>query len=310
MGLSAKGLYRFGPFEFDPEGGELRRHGFRIPLEPQPTKVLGLLLERSGCPVTREELRRHVWGPDTFVDFERGLAYCIAQVRGALGDTASSARYVETLPRRGYRFVPPVELDSATGIPHAAAVEHRASPIRTRRFRMIAALILLTGVTGLGIALWRARPHPYPADPMIRLAVAAFDNETGVASLDPVSRGLSDAVVARLAGLQPARLGVIGNAAILQRSRSFRDVKDIGRELRAQYVVLGQLQHLGVRTRVIVHLIRTEDETHLWARRFDRDAPDWLALQSEIAEAVATAVSSSVLHPASAPASASPQVGS
>ncbi|HEV8375351.1 MAG TPA: winged helix-turn-helix domain-containing protein [Candidatus Polarisedimenticolia bacterium] len=308
--MSVKQIYRFGPFEFDAESGELRRHGFRIPLEPQPTKVLGLLLARSGHPVTREELRQHVWGSGTFVDFERGLAYCIAQVRSALGDAANSPRYVETLPRRGFRFVAPVVLDAGAGPTSGEAASRPVAAPGSRRSLLMAVVILLVGLTGYGIILWRARSHSPMVDPTIRLAVAAFDNETGMASLDPVSRGLSDAVVARLAGLQPSRLGVIGNAAILQRARSFRDVKEIGRALRADYVVLGQLQNLGPRTVVLVHLIRAEDEVHLWANRFERDAPDWFSLQTEIAEAVATAVSRSVLHSAPASASASPQTGS
>ena len=128
--------------------------------------------------------------------------------------------------------------------------------------------------------------------------------------MDGVSRGLSDSVVARLAQLQSDRLAVIGNAAILQRSRTFRDVKEIGRELKADYVVLGQLQLFGPQTRVIVHLIRTDDETHLWANRFDREAPDWIALQSEIADAVAGAVDRKLLVPTRTDRSASPQAGS
>lgn len=308
--MAAKGLYRFGPFEFDPEGGELRRRGFRVPLEPQPTKVLGLLLASAGRTVTREEIRLHVWGPETFVDFERGLAYCIAQVRSALGDSADSARYIQTLPRRGFRFRPPVEMKSGSGTAQGEPGSRQGSQAAAHRFMMIALVLLVVGAVALGITLWWGRLHRPAPDPMIRLAVAAFDNETGVPSLDPLSRGFSDAVVARLAGLRPNRLGVIGNAAILQRSRTFRDVQDIRRNLRADYVVLGQLQRLGPRTRVIVHLIRADDETHLWAQRFDREAPDWFALQSEIAEAVASAVNDGVLRPAAAPAAASPQTGS
>ena len=316
--MAGGGVYRFGPFEFDPEAGELRRHGFRVPLEPQPSKVLGLLLENAGRTVTRDQLRLHVWGPETFVDFERGLAYCIAQVRTALGDSADSARYVQTLPRRGFTFLAPVQ--RTEGIQFAPAAEDtpdnaplvassRAAAWRTRAVALAVALFIVAGAA-LGVALWRSAHQPQASQPRIRLAIAAFDNETGIASLDPVSRGLSDAVVARLAQLQSDRLAIIGNAAILQRSRTFRDVKDIGRELSAEYVVLGQLQLSGPQTRIIVHLIRTDDETHLWAYRFDRESPDWFALQSEIAEAVASAVNRKLLLPAPSDSPASPQAGS
>jgi TolB-like protein/DNA-binding winged helix-turn-helix (wHTH) protein len=290
----------------------LRRHGFRVPLEPQPTKALGLLLENAGRTVTRDELRLRVWGPGTYVDFERGLAYCIAQVRGALGDSAESARYIQTLPRRGFTFLAPVQRGGASELaPEAVGSSGgiRDSPWGTKALAL-AVPVLIVGVAALSIILWRGAPPPQASQPKIRLAVAAFDNETGVLSLDPVSRSLSDAVVARLAQLPSDRLGIIGNAAMLQRSRTFRDVKDIGRELSADYVILGQLQLVGQQTRVIVHLIRTDDETHLWANRFDREQPDWLALQSEIAEALAGAVNDKLLMHAPSTPSASPQAGS
>jgi TolB-like protein/DNA-binding winged helix-turn-helix (wHTH) protein len=309
ISLADSGVYRFGPFEFDPEAGELRRQGFRVPLEPQPTKVLGLLLEKAGHTVTREELRLHVWGPGTYVDFERGLAYCIAQVRSALGDSAESARYVQTLPRRGFRFLAPVQHNgggqAAVGVAGSPGVATRAG----WRTKSLAMAMLIVGAAALGITLWRGKSQTPTSQPNLRVAIATFDNESGNPTLDPVARGLSDAVVARLAQLQSDRLGIIGNAAILQRARTFRDVKDIGRELSADYVVLGQLQRIGAQTRVIVHLIRTDDETHLWADRFDRESPDWLALQSEIADAVALAVNRKLLSTGSDIPGA-PQAGS
>jgi TolB-like protein/DNA-binding winged helix-turn-helix (wHTH) protein len=309
VGLAGSGVYRFGPFEFDPEAGELRRQGFRVPLEPQPTKVLGLLLEKAGRTVTREELRLHVWGPETYVDFERGLAYCIAQVRSALGDSAESARYVQTLPRRGFTFLAPVQRNGGGQAAEGVEASPRGATRAGWRTQSVAMAILIVGAAALGIALWRGKSQSPTSRPNLRVAVAAFDNESGNPTLDPVSRGLSDAVVARLAQLPSDRLGIIGNAAILQRARTFRDVKDIGRELSADYVVLGQLQLIGPQTRVIVHLIRTDDETHLWADRFDRESPDWLALQAEIAEAVALAVSSKLLEPTRSERPASPQAG-
>ncbi len=308
--MAGSRVYRFGPFEFDPEAGELRRQGFRVPLEPQPTKVLGLLLEKAGRTVSREELRLHVWGPETYVDFERGLAYCIAQVRSALGDSAESARYIQTLPRRGFTFLAPVQRNGVGQAAEGAEGTPRDATGAGWRTKSVAMAILIVGAAALGIALWRGK-SPWPTSQRsLRVAIAAFDNETGNPTLDPVSRGLSDAVVARLGQLQSDRLGIIGNAAILQRARTFRDVKDIGRELGADYVVLGQLQLIGPRTRVIVHLIRTDDETHLWADRFDREAPDWFALQSEIAEAVAGAVSRKLLATTGSHSPAAPQAGS
>ena len=102
--------FRFGLFDFDPATGTLSREGLPVRLQPQPARVLALLVERAGVIVSREELRQRVWGSDTFVDFERGLNFCIAQIRSALADTAGAPRYIETLPRRGYRFIAPVHV--------------------------------------------------------------------------------------------------------------------------------------------------------------------------------------------------------
>jgi DNA-binding winged helix-turn-helix (wHTH) protein len=101
--------YRFGLFELDPAAGELRRQGVLVKLPPQPFKLLTLLVARPGAIVTRDEIRRELWSEDTFVDFEQGVNFSIRQVREALGDDAEAPRYVQTVPRRGYRFIAPVE---------------------------------------------------------------------------------------------------------------------------------------------------------------------------------------------------------
>src|SRR5688572_24423809 len=109
VNVSAGSTIRFGPFELAVETGELSRDGAPVRLQPQPAKVLALLASRPGELVTREEIQRRVWHGDTFVDFEHGVNFCIKEIRAALGDSARTPRYVETLPRRGYRFVAPVE---------------------------------------------------------------------------------------------------------------------------------------------------------------------------------------------------------
>src|SRR5579862_3932590 len=102
-------IHRFGSFELDSEAGELRRNGDRVKLPPQPFRVLELLVERGGEVLSRNEIRERIWRDDTFVDFDQGLNFCIRQIREALGDTAATPRFIETLPRRGYRFLRPVE---------------------------------------------------------------------------------------------------------------------------------------------------------------------------------------------------------
>jgi DNA-binding winged helix-turn-helix (wHTH) protein/TolB-like protein len=280
---------RFGLFEFDPATGELSREGTPVRLQPQPARVLGLLVERPGEIVSREDLRRHVWGNETFVDFERGLNFCIAQIRSALGDSADSPRYVETVPKRGYRFIAPAGPIAAAG--EGAAIRPTPDPTSLAPTRMplrtlVALLISVAAALGAFIMVRQRVLVPAASVP---IAVVPFDNQTGSREFDALAEGLADATVAELAQSDRPRLAVVGNAQILRTARSFRDVKRIGAELDVDYVVLGQLQRDGERMRVIAHLIRVSDERHLWANRFDRPALT-LAVQGEIAGAIARAV--------------------
>jgi DNA-binding winged helix-turn-helix (wHTH) protein/TolB-like protein len=262
----------FGPFEFDPDNASLMRAGMAVRLQPQPARVLALLVRRAGQVVTREELRQEVWGDGTTVDFERGLNFCVAQVRAALGDDADSPRFVETIPRRGYRFIAPVQ--QAGG-----ALPERGK----RRTRGTVAVALALGVVLVAVVGWRLGV----SDGRTRVAVVPFDNETGDDDLDAVARGIADATVARLAAPERVeRVRVIGNAAALERPRSFRDLKRIGADLNVDYILLAQMKRDDSGVRLIAHLIRTSDESHEWARSYDR--PDFtLAAQAEIAESIA-----------------------
>ncbi|MGH9331337.1 MAG: winged helix-turn-helix domain-containing protein [Vicinamibacterales bacterium] len=281
---------RFGLFDFDPATGELAREGTPVRLQPQPARVLALLVERPGEIVSREDLRRHVWGNETFVDFERGLNFCIAQIRSALGDSADSPRYVETVPKRGYRFIAPVSLPTGpAGEPDPGEGAGVEIPFHTvaRRVVLAAALLTLAGASCLFLIRYRASA-PFPPVP-IPIAVVPFDNQTGSKEFDTLAEGLADATVAELAQSDRPRLAVVGNARILRTARSFRDVKRIGAELNVDYVVLGQVQRDGEQVRVVAHLIRVSDERHLWANRFDRPELT-LAVQGEIATTIAREV--------------------
>ena len=283
---------QFGEFEFDPASGELRRGSAVVRLEPQPARVLAHLVERAGQVVTRTELQQAVWGGETFVDFEHGLNYCIAQIRTALGDSAASARFIETLPRRGYRFVAPLtDVAAAAGRqaladspgtdrhgPQAAAPDPIAAPGRSLRRRVAVGAIALT-----------------PERP-VRIAVVPFDNETGRSEYDLLAQMLTDATVARLAA-DPERLAVIGNAAVLRAPRRSRDLTGIGRALAVGHVVLGQVQQIDGRLRVTTHLIRVRDQVHLWAHRFEPSADEAPSLDRDVSEAVAGAVAKRLLQP-------------
>ena len=283
---------RFGLFELDPATGDLRREGRPVRLQPQPARVLALLASRPGEVVTREELRQQIWNDGTFVDFERGLNFCISQIRTALNDSADSPRFIETLPRRGYRFIAPVVSDAARP-ERAERVEGQrvargpqVLDSRVGRFRWSLAAGGLAVVTVVLIALLTASGK----DARVRVAVVPFDNETGDSSYGNLGQGIADATVARLAAPgRVERLAVVGNSAALRRPRSFRDLKAIGQEAAVEYVVLAQVKRDASRVRLIAHLIRVSDEAHVWAQTFDRDAFT-LEAQADIAEQIATSV--------------------
>ena len=275
-------VYKFGVFEFDSASNELCRNGRAVALEPQPGRALARLLSRPGDVVTRDDLRDAVWGADTHVDFDRGLAYCLSQIRAALGDSAENPRFVQTLPKRGYKFIAPVagppsrpeaaSAGSRRSSPESsrAKADSAGSPVWTsanlvlyRRWR-VAALGTVLLLIGLGWALTSARPvAPGP----IVIAVSVFDNETGLPEHDRLVAGLSDLVVARLTELDPSRLAVVGNAAVLRQPRNIRNLKAVAEAVEADYVVLGQLQRGESGLRFITHLIRLRDESHLKANR-------------------------------------------
>ncbi len=302
-------VYRFGLFEFDATAGELRRQGRLIRLEPQPARALALLLSRPAEVVTRDELRAHLWGADTHVDFDRGLAYCIGQVRAALGDAAENPRFVETLPRRGYRFVAPLHVatpaasnpaaapsdapastaESPPGGEHAAGGQGPAS-LRAHAWWPSVALALLAA----SVLVWTVWARMVPARPI--LAVAVFDNETGSPAYDRLASTAADIVVERLTALGPRGIGVVGNTPTLRAPRADRSPDAVQRETRADYFVFGQVQNDDVGVRLVVHLIRLDDDTHLWVTRVARAPTDLGDIEDIVADRVTEAVRRHVIE--------------
>jgi DNA-binding winged helix-turn-helix (wHTH) protein/TolB-like protein len=281
----------FGEFEFDAASGELRRGAENVRLEPQPARVLAVLLERAGDVVTRAELQQQVWGSETFVDFEHGLNYCIAQIRTALGDSASAPRFVETLPRRGYRFMAAATAVTPASFSTARAV--RTGPLWRRPAWVAAVAVVLVAAATWAIV---TRRHPAAREMPVRVAVVPFDNETGLADYDRLAQTLTDATVARLAA-DPDRLAVIGNAAVLREARQRRDLIAIGTALDVGYIVMGQVQQIDGQLRVTTHLIRVKDQAHMWAQRFEPGPADASRLDRLVSEAVAGAVATRLLQP-------------
>jgi len=269
-------VIRFGPFELDPGTGELRRDGGVIPLAPQPFRLLHALASRPGELLTREELRQQVWGEGTFVDFERGLNFCILQVRTAIGDNAKSPMYIETLPKRGYRFVGAID-------------EERP---RKRRWPFIAAAALLVVVGIVVVGDRRSRLSGQAGLPVLQrpmIAVLPFD-DLSAAPEAHLASGMTEELITHLGRLHPRRLGVIARTSILTYAGTKKSIRDIGRELGALYVVEGSVRREGDRVRVTAQLIDARDQTHLWAESFDRSGVGALAIQEDVAARIARAL--------------------
>ena len=273
--------YTFGTFVFDDATLELTREGRRVPVEPQPARALARLLAGGGALVTRDEMREAIWGGHTHVDYDRGLAYCIGQVRTALGDRGDNPRFVQTLPKRGFRFVAPVTTVDADAIVTAsdlAAPARSAAPSRAVSPRWMATLAVIGLVVAVG--WWRLAPGA-AAPPTV--AVSIFDNETGDPAFDGFVHGLSDVVVTRLTTLAPGRVGIIGNAAPLRQPRNLRNLAALSSSLDAGYIVLGQLQRQNAELRFIVHFIRLRDQVHLSAQRFIRPPEEVGQFEADVA---------------------------
>ena len=271
-------MIRFGVFAFDREHLTLTREGRPVRLQPQPSLVLAALLDSAGRLVTRDELQQAVWRDETFVDFDRGLNFCVAQIRSALGDDAAVPRYVRTVPKRGYEFICPIEREVAAAPPTTVPAVPRRS---MSRWAIPVALLLVLAVAGLVTVVAIARRAGPPV-----VAVARFDNETGDPAVSRFSDALSDAVVVQLAAGGSGEYAVIGNAEILRRGREGRDLGAIGSQLRAAYVVLGQVQRDETRVRVLAHLIRLPDQTHVAVSRADQVADLTLDTVDGLASAI------------------------
>lgn len=287
-------LVRFGLFEFDLAKRELRREGALVRLQSQPAQVLSRLVEHAGQVVSREELRTAVWGAETFVDFERGLNFCIGQIRSALGDDSTTPRFVRTIPRRGYQFIAPVEqIDRRSAQSETSSTKQRS--ILTAPALVCAGVILVAFVLSAGY--WLRPGQISKRRPIV--AVLRFDNETSDPGMTGFRDGLTDSVVEQLTSSSRGRFDVIGNASILRLPREQRDLGAIASTLHAGYVVLGQVQSDGAQTRILIHLIRLPDQTHLWVIRMDRPVTDLLTVESEAAQKAAVEFSDRLIRDSS-----------
>jgi TolB-like protein/DNA-binding winged helix-turn-helix (wHTH) protein/Tfp pilus assembly protein PilF len=274
---------RFGVFEADFRSGELRKNGVKVKLHAQPLAVLKILLERAGDIVTREELQQKLWGNNTFVDFEHGLNKTINKLRDALSDKADTPRYIETLPRRGYRFIAPV----TTPTPEAEPSPGR-EPKSKSHFALWAGLavvvLLACGVYWLGFRNRAQRAAAVPTKAM--LAVLPFENLSGDDSEDYFADGLTEEMIAQLGQLQPTNLGVIARTSAMRYKHTKESIAQIGHDLGVNYLLEGSVRLVGQRVRITAQLIQAGDQTHLWAESYETPLTDILKVQREIAERI------------------------
>ena len=294
-------LLNFGDLSVNPRARTVHKHGVRLKLHGQPFEILLLLLERPGEVVTREELQAKLWPADTFVDFEHGVNTAVKKLRRTLGDSAEEQRFIETVPRIGYRFIAPLNLgespaSTAISAPQIAPEDSRGANIsahRTRRhwavrFWPIFAAISIVLIVSFGAYLLRSRSRGLqPLTSHVMLAVLPFENLTGDASQDYFSDGLTEEMIATLGQLNPQRLGVIGRASVMQYRDSQKPLQQIARDLAIQYVLEGSVRRDSEKVRITAQLIRISDQKTIWSREYDRELTSILVLQQEIAQEIA-----------------------
>jgi TolB-like protein/DNA-binding winged helix-turn-helix (wHTH) protein/Tfp pilus assembly protein PilF len=288
----------FGAYEFNHDSKDLRKAGMRVRLEGQPLAILKMLLDRPGELVMREELQKKLWPGDTFVDFEHGLNAAVKRLRVVLNDSADQPRYIETLARRGYRFVAPVrdsstepESEKAVGVPGASPSRARVA-FRGRLWLFAAAAVCFIGIGLLG--WWHLRNHaPSLAVPAVRsLAVLPLENLSGDPSQQYLADGMTEELIGRLSLIHGLR--VISRTSVMRFKDTRASVPEIARTLNVDAVVEGSVIREGNRVRIHAQLIRATSDEHFWSETYNRDFGDALALESEVAQSIARKVEATV----------------
>src|ERR1700739_3309678 len=295
-----RGPLRFGVFELDLQAGQLRKHGLRLRLQEQPFQVLAMLLLRHGDVVTREELQKKLWPADTFVDFDHGLNKAINKVRDALSDSAESPRFVETVSRRGYRFIAEVKVAEAPGRgpgpinepqPKPEVVEQRdpateiapLEPLRLSPAWKISVLVLVLLIASL--AAWRFY-FPSRPSPVIRsLAFLPLESLSSDASQDYFADGMTDELISDLGQINALR--VISRTSVMSYKRARKPLPQIARELNVDAVVEGTVLRSGNEVRITAQLIEASADKHLWSQSYEGELRNTLALQNDVARAIA-----------------------
>jgi TolB-like protein/DNA-binding winged helix-turn-helix (wHTH) protein/Tfp pilus assembly protein PilF len=300
---------RFGDdFELDARSYQLRHSGRRLKLERIPMELLLLLIELRGQIVTREQIVERVWGKDVFLDTDNSINAAIRKIRQVLKDDPEQPRFVQTVTGRGYRFIAPVQESGpasaaietvsrppapSEGSSSAVIVDDRVPAVPVDGRRRLLVLLLPVVCVALIVAVagyfqwFRSHPRSETSNARLMLAVLPFENLTGDAGQDYFSDGLTEEMITRLGNLDPQHLGVIARTSVMHYKNSPEKLDQIGRELGVQYVLEGSIRRDSEKVRITAQLIEAKDQTHLWARQYDREVSHLLTLEAEIAKEIA-----------------------
>jgi TolB-like protein/DNA-binding winged helix-turn-helix (wHTH) protein/Tfp pilus assembly protein PilF len=287
---------RFGVFEVDPRTAELRKQGLKVKLHGQPFQILAMLLERPGELVTREEIREKLWAGDTFIDFEHSVNSSIKRLREALGDDAAAPRFIETLPRHGYRFIAPVEGGAMQQLPlpttgpraiHQSPLRrHWAVAVAGGLVVAVVAVLFALNIAGLRDRVLRAvgavRELPLHIQ---SIAVLPFENLSHDPEQEYFADGMTEELITNLGKISALR--VISRTSVMRYKKTDKPLPEIARELNVDAVVEGTVQRSGDRVRITANLLHAPTDRHLWAESYERDLRDVLTLQSQVARAIA-----------------------
>lgn len=297
--------YAFGQYSFDPRSGELNDGQKTVQLRPQVSKLLDLLLRNANTTVSREEIKNHLWGSNIVVEFEEGISACVRQLRIALNDGAAGTRFIQTISRRGYKFVFPVSVTDAdtplTGVrpaplpvpaePFPSATE----PFRPRAGHRLAWLLAVAVAVAVAVIVVLKRPSLFPPldnNPPVVVAVLPFNNLSQSADAGILGASIANEVINLLGPISPARMGVIASTSTAHYVKGGETIKQIGQELGANYVLEGSVTQRGRAYHVSARLIRVTDQSYVWGDEYDLDANYSGASYRQLVIRVATQVAS------------------
>jgi TolB-like protein/DNA-binding winged helix-turn-helix (wHTH) protein/Tfp pilus assembly protein PilF len=312
-------LFRFGVFEIDPRAGELRKQGRRIKLQEQPFQILVLLLQHRGEVVSRDELRHRLWPDDTFVDFDHSLNTAIMRLRETLGDSSENPLFIETVPKRGYRFIAPTlevrakppeghgvrvadDLSTETSLVTAAWSAQDSLPLETRlpstqgtNFRRAVQLsaIILVGAAILwsltALYIHEVSANKPRSRQIASLVVLPLENVSGDKNEDYFADGMTDDLIAHLAKIRSLR--VISRTTAMAYKDSRKPLSEIAQDLNVDAVVEGTVLRAGNRVRITAELVQVSTDRHLWAETYEGQVGDILTLQGQVAAAIVNQIS-------------------